>query len=132
MLPLTVLAGAATLDEGIERARRWASAVWGRRVGSSTILAVGCALLVALFEELPPLPPPSQLLRAWENDVRALAPTLGGETVASARPWSVIANTESPAVMIPGNGADAMEDALKFYRARWLLLSSEPCVGASA
>ncbi|MET0591700.1 MAG: hypothetical protein ABW133_03310, partial [Polyangiaceae bacterium] len=50
---------------------------------------------------------------------------------ASVRPWSVIANTESPAVIIPDNGADALEGALKHYRVQWLILSREDCAGTT-
>jgi hypothetical protein len=78
-----------------------------------------------MVTKIPTFVLPSTLLASLERDLRALSPTLQGEPVASVRPWSVIATTESPAIMIPVDGEQAFADALKFYDVRWLILSNE-------
>jgi hypothetical protein len=131
MLPLIALAGGATVDELLDRSSRVASVALGRRLGPWVVTGLGAALCVGLFSTIECFPAPKQELAAWNRDLRALSPLLGAQTVAAVRPWSVIANTESPAVMIPVDGAEAVENAFKFYRVQWLILSGELCLEAT-
>jgi hypothetical protein len=131
MVPLIALINGATVDEMLERSSRVVSIALGRRLAAFVVTGLAAALFAWLFSTIECFPPPTQQLSALEKDLRALSPALGAETVASVRPWSVIANTESPAVMIPFDGAEATENALKLYGVRWFLLSSEPCLVAT-
>jgi hypothetical protein len=129
MLPLAALAGGALLDAALDRLSHVAAIALGRLPGAAVAELAGVGLLLAWVSGSKPLPRPTHQLATWDTNLKTLDPELHGETVASARPWSVIANTESPAVMIPCNGPDAVEQALKLFHVRWLLLSNEPCVG---
>jgi hypothetical protein len=64
-------------------------------------------------------------------DMAALDATLAGGTTMSPRPWSVIAETRSPAVYVPENGEAAIEAVLRRYKVRWLLLVGDECLGES-
>jgi hypothetical protein len=127
MVPLLALISGATVDEILQWSSRVVSIALGRRLAAFVVTGLAAALFAWLFSTIECFPPPWQELSALEKDLRALSPALGSETVASVRPWSVIANTESPAIMIPFDGAEATENALKLYGVRWLLLSNEPC-----
>jgi hypothetical protein len=121
--PVVALAGALGLDELLA----WLERVRLPRLpaGAGAVLGAACAFAVAyaLLADLRLYTPDYQnVLRRQELELRALDPLLGGQPVASDRPWYVIANTSSPAVMIPENGGAAMEAALRRYEVRWLVL----------
>jgi hypothetical protein len=126
LLPVVVLAGAYAAEAALGALGRitaarlpWATAA--RLAASLAALLLASAMLrplpLTLALGAPPLP--------FEADLAALDTTLDGGTVMSTRPWSVIAETRSPAVFLPENGEAAMEAVIRKYDVRWLLLLNE-------
>src|SRR4029077_14432846 len=96
----------------------------------ATVARLGATLaaLLLAFAMLRPLPFTLELGAPplpFEADLAALDASLDGGTTMSTRPWSVIAETHSPAVYLPENGEAAMEAVLRKYNVRWLLLLNE-------
>lgn len=131
LLPVFVLAGAYSAEAALAALGRLTAArlPWATAARFGTTVA---ALLLA-FAMLRPLPftlaPGAPL--SFEADVAALDATLDGGTTMSTRPWSVIAETRSPAVYLPENGEQAMEAVMRKYGVRWLLLVGDEGGGPS-
>ncbi|HLK91854.1 MAG TPA: hypothetical protein VKZ18_18325 [Polyangia bacterium] len=126
LLPVFVLAGGYGAEAALAALGRITAArlPWAR----AARLAVTLGALLLAFAMLRPLPftltlgaPPLP----FEADLAALDATLDGGTTMSTRPWSVIAETRSPAVFLPENGEAAMEAVIRKYHVRWLLLLNE-------
>jgi hypothetical protein len=131
MLPLAALALGAAVDEVLDRmAPSKLGYVGALREMIAVVAAIALIWGLALSRTAR-LAPRDNLLANLEQDLRALSPTLAGETVAAMRPWSVIATTDSPAVMIPNDGETAFAGALRLYRVRWLIVSPESCTGTT-
>jgi hypothetical protein len=67
---------------------------------------------------------PLAVLRAdFEADLADLDQVMHGEPVATTSPWWVIANTESPAVLLPAQGDAEIVEVLERYDVRYLLFT---------
>jgi hypothetical protein len=121
LLPVFVLAGAYGAEAVFEGLRR---APWFVRHLPALLLAV--IMIHPLQMSLAPGNP-----LPFGADMAALDATLAGGTTMSPRPWSVIAETRSPAVYVPENGEAAIEAVLRQYNVRWLLLVGDECLGES-
>jgi hypothetical protein len=121
LLPVFVLAGAYGAEALFESLRRapW----WVRHLPAVLVAVIMIHPLQMSLEPGKPLP--------FGADMAALDATLAGGTTMSPRPWSVIADTRSPAVYVPENGEAAIEAALRRYKVRWLLLVGDECLGES-
>ena len=131
MLPLFVLVGAAGLDAVIERLLAWQSSGGRPRLRGVMASAASIAVLMPIMAPLQPYGTRAAKLRGLETELAELDRALAGKPVMSSRPWQVIANTSSPAIMIPSDGEEAMKQAAEAYGANHLLVD-ESCVGASA
>jgi hypothetical protein len=121
LLPVFVLAGAYGAESLFETLR-----------GAPRFVRHLPALLLAVIMIHPlqmSLAPGTPL--PFGADMAALDATLAGGTTMSPRPWSVIAETRSPAVYVPENGEGAVEAVLRRYKVRWLLLVGDECLGQS-
>ena len=62
----------------------------------------------------------------WRNQYKQalehLDPVLAGQPVATDHPWLVIANTHSPAVMIPSAPANTQAAIFSKYQVRWIVM----------
>ncbi|HEX3902513.1 MAG TPA: hypothetical protein VH853_06665 [Polyangia bacterium] len=131
LLPVFVLAGAYGAEALFEALDRVPASRFPRAFPAWVIRPLP-ALLLALVMIHPlemSLAPGAPL--SFSADIAALDATLDGRTVLSPRPWSVIAETRSPAVFVPENGEAAMEAVIRRYDVRWLLLIGDECLGAS-
>jgi len=130
LLPVFVLAGAYGADDLVARAAELGSRGPRRRLlalaAPLVALALAAVMLVPLRMSLVPGEPLS-----FSADLAALDATLAGGTTMSPRPWSVIAETNSPSVFLPNNGEQAIEEVMARYDVRWLLLVGDECGEAS-
>ena len=131
MLPLASLALGAAIDDVLGHLDRLTSEHLGLQREALAALAATAIVAGLTLGDSPRLALRNNHLADLERDLRELSPTLAGGTVASVRPWSVIATTESPAVMIPNDGETAFADALDLYGVRWLIVSNESCTGTT-
>ncbi len=129
MLPLVVLAVAGSLDHVLQRDASLAARVDVARAGIAAIvmLWVGGALA-----DVRPYGERGQPRAALERDAHALDSVVHGAIVATMQPWSVMASSDSPALMIPDSDEASLETAFRHYQVRWLVLSDEPCLGRAA
>lgn len=127
--PLVVLAVGAALDQVVLTVR------WREGLRSTLLAGLAAASLAfvggALADLRPYGPRPSPLANL-ERDVRALAPRLQGAVVATTMPWTVIAVSDSPAVMIPDADTAAIGETLARFGVRFILLSDFACTGRAA
>jgi hypothetical protein len=68
---------------------------------------------------------------SFAPDVAGLDAMLDGKTTMSQVPWSVLADTHSPAVSLPIDGEAAIEAVARRYGVQWLLLINDECGEAS-
>ena len=121
--PLVVLAGALGFDAILSSLGAWTARTRFTRL---TAAVVGAFVLGSCFVFLAKLP----VLRAtravpnlaFQTQVAALDDLLRGETVATNVPWYLIAYTQSPAVSLPFNGAEAIAAVLAKYQVRWVVI----------
>jgi hypothetical protein len=130
--PVIVLAGAMGLDLVLSRIARIRFTGRAARV-QALALAVGSFLATYPFLSAATLYGPrwSGHQRKVELAMRTLDPLLGGEPAATDLPWYLVANTSSPAVMVPENGERAIGAILRRYRIRWLVLAKYPWMRGS-
>ena len=124
LLPLLVMAciiSAALLLDGAAAATRRV----GRRfrLASSVILTVlvawivyPMALRIQPYESRGSAP-----MRSKEIELGRLDALFAGKPLASATPWYVMANTNSPVVSLPNDGADAAAEIIHRYSIEWLV-----------
>lgn len=128
-VPLVVLGGAMGLDAllvGAEKASRplRSTPIHGLILGACALAA--CHFTLEGSSAYGPRHPGVGGTHDIELELRALDAMLGGEPVASDRPWYIIANTHSPSLMLPENGEAAIAAALRRYGVRWVVLCSRP------
>lgn len=87
------------------------------------------ALLVPTFSWLRPYRPLAILRTDFEAELAELDETLGGANVATTTPWWVIANTESPAVLLPAQSDDTMARILHRYDVEYVLFTRDDAEG---
>jgi hypothetical protein len=142
LLPVLVLAGAYGAESLIDQLERGVARVVGRapplsssagvassaatssvRVVStqvssalaSSALAYALTSSAAPYEK--PVAPPVLV-----DELLAVHDRLGSRPVMSLVPWYVLAYTDSPAVMLPFNGEQAIAEVIERYDVEWLLL----------
>jgi hypothetical protein len=131
MAPLAVLVVAAAIDQLLCHAERWQShSRWPQALSLLQTAAV-LALVALPLSELRPYDVRPKGFGGFESRLRQLQPLLGGGVLASMHPFSVIAVTDSPAIMIPIGTVRMLERAFRRYRVRWLAFSSTPCLEQS-
>jgi hypothetical protein len=128
MAPLAVLLVAAAIDQLLGHLERWQRHSPRPRVLLLLLMAAVLALVGLPLSGLRPYDLRPRGFPGLEDNLRQLQPFLGGGVVASMHPFSVIAVTDSPAVMIPAGDGRMIEQAFQRYRVRWLVLSSTPCL----
>jgi hypothetical protein len=129
MAPLAVLVVAAAIDRLLGYLERWQRQSPRPRLPSLLGMAAILALVGLPISQLRPYDLRPKGFAGMEDNIRELQPFLGRGVVASMYPFSVIAVTDSPAIMIPIGTESMLEEALRRYRVRWLLLSSTtPCL----
>jgi hypothetical protein len=131
-LPLVVLAAVAALDVAFVRIEHWSQrARWPR--ASAFAVSVSVLVLLAIpIAQLRPYATRPHGLAGLEQELRTLAPMLENGAVASMHPWSVAAVTDRPAIMIPIATEAQIEQVFRRYGVTWLILSDQPCLGATA
>ena len=92
------------------------------RTGQVAWLA-STALLVTLHF-IHPYRPIALTHVGYEAELAAMSEVLGGEVVGTNSPWWVIANTESPAVLLPFESDQAVLEVLERYEVRYLLFTT--------
>lgn len=112
-------------------ARALADALKKRRPElSRTVFALAtAAILVPTLMWLRPYRPLAILRTDFEAELASLDPLLEGANVATTTPWWVIANTESPAVLLPAQGEDAMARILHRYDVAFVLFTRDDSEG---
>ncbi len=68
----------------------------------------------------------------YEAELASLDPILEGANVATTSPWWVIANTESPAILLPFQGEATLARVLRLYRVDYVLFSRGDVEGFGA
>lgn len=121
LIPLVMLSGGCALDCLVRAVHPLEGpARWFRRAGAMSLSLVVAVMVVwhlSLYGYRASAPLRPRLL-----ELRKLNGLLHGEVVASNLPWYVIADTDSPSVNIPVDGPRALEQVLKRYHARWILI----------
>ena len=132
LLPAFVLGGGLAADALLSAApERLSLSVGARRfsvalVRPSLLLLLAVAMLWPLKLSLAAGNPLS-----FAPDVAGLDAMLDGKTTMSQVPWSVLADTHSPAVSLPIDGEAAIEAVARRYGVQWLLLINDECGDAS-
>ncbi len=127
VLPMFVLVGAIGFDLVLSTLRRllWPS----KRVLFLGTLTVATALVawiaVLALAGLRPYEAHTTGQPSNGEDL-ALSQFLDGAAVATDYPWRIIAFTNSPAVSVPTDGAQAIEEVLKKYHVHYLVLFDKP------
>ncbi len=97
---------------------------------SRTVFALAtAAILVPTLMWLRPYRPLAILRTDFEAELAALDPMLDGANVATTTPWWVIANTDSPAVLLPSQSEDAMARILHRYDVEYVLFTRDDAEG---
>lgn len=112
-------------------ARALASALEKKRPElARTVFALAtAAILVPTFLWLRPYRPLAILRADFEAELAALDDTLGGARVATTSPWWVIANTDSPAVLLPAQSEVTMARVLHRYDVEYVLFTYDDAEG---
>jgi hypothetical protein len=95
----------------------------------TTFALATAALLVPALLWLRPYRPLAILRADFEAELAQLDPTLAGANVATTSPWWVIANTESPAVLLPSQSELAMAQILHRYDVEYVLFTQGDAEG---
>jgi hypothetical protein len=128
-LPLVFLALALLVAELAPLVARLEPKLAGVRA-EALLLVLALALL---RPSLAPYAPEGNAVIDREQALAAIDARLGGEPVGSDVPCWIIANTASPAVMIPVDGSDAIARMLAHYGLRRLVVSDDlDAMGLSA
>jgi len=97
---------------------------------SRTVFALAtAAILVPTLMWLRPYRPLAILRTDFEAELASLDPLLEGANVATTTPWWVIANTESPAVLLPAQSEDSMARVLHRYDVQYVLFTRDDVEG---
>jgi hypothetical protein len=121
VIPLVMLSGGCALDSLMRVVWRQRASTWLKRLGA-TGLASAVGVTVVWHLSLYGYRAGAAIEPAMQ-ELRKLNGALHGEVVASNVPWYVIANTDSPSVSIPIDGPKAVQEVLKKYHARWIVLA---------
>lgn len=129
LLPAVVLAGAYAADAWLDRIRDFVGArtrnPWAPRVVVAVpAIALAVFMIAPLNPRIEPPKPPE-----FAAEIAALDPLLGGEPVMTQTPWYVAAYTHSPAVFVGEVSEAVMEQIVRRYRVRWLVLLRGGCSG---
>lgn len=122
LLPAMALAAFASL----ELVPRWLRRTLRRRPEAARVaFALSSALvLVPTLALARPYRPLAILRAGFEADLAEIDPLLDGAAVATTSPWWVIANTESPAVLLPAQTDDDLIAVLERYDVRFVLFTT--------
>ena len=132
LLPVFALGGGLAADALLAATPERLPLRLGRRLFSLAMLRPALVLLLALAMLWPlRLSMAAGTPFAFGPDIAALDTILDGRTTMSQVPWSVMADTHSPAVSLPIDGEAAIEAAARRYGVRWLLLINGDCGDAS-
>lgn len=112
-------------------ARALGDALQRRRpeVARAVFALATAAILVPTLMWLRPYRPLAILRTDFEAELAALDPMLEGANVATTTPWWVIANTDSPAVLLPAQNEDAMARILHRYDVEYVLFTRDDAEG---
>jgi hypothetical protein len=129
MLPVVVLAGAYAADAWLERVRTFISArvrnPWAPRVAvAAPAMALAAFMLAPLNPKIEPPKPPE-----FAAEIAKLDGLLAGEPVMTQTPWYVTATTRSPSVFVGEVTEPVMEQIVRRYGVRWLVLLRGGCSG---
>jgi hypothetical protein len=122
LLPAMALAAFASF----ELVPRWLRRALRRRPEAARVaFALSSALvLVPTLALARPYRPLAILRAGFEADLAQIDPILDGAPVATTSPWWVIANTESPAVLLPAQTDDDLVAVLERYDVRFVLFTT--------
>lgn len=127
LVPAMALATFATLEWP---ARSLARRFRARPERARTVFALLSALtLLPALALARPYRPLAILRTDFEAELAELDPVLDGANVATTSPWWVIANTESPAVLLPAQGESAMAAVLLRYDVEYVLFTRDDAEG---
>lgn len=95
----------------------------------ATFALATAAILVPTLMWLRPYRPLAILRTDFEAELAELDPMLAGANVATTSPWWVIANTESPAVLLPSQSELAMAQILHRYDVEYVIFTRDDAEG---
>jgi hypothetical protein len=129
LLPVVVLAGAYAADAWLARlrdlVRERTGSPWAPRVAVGVPALALAVLMLAPLDPKIVVPKPPDIAAA----IGALDSMLGGEPVMTQNPWYMAAYTHSPAVFVGENGEPVIEEIVRRYGVRWLVLTRGGCSG---
>jgi hypothetical protein len=128
LLPVFVLAGAIGFDLVIDGLGKLRRTVGGPALRLATLAAqtgLVALIVVQALADIKPYEAKPREERVYPLDV-ALGDVLGHSVVATDYPWRIIGFTQSPAVSVPMDGAQAIEEVFKKYHVEYLVIYSRP------
>ncbi|MFL5305452.1 MAG: hypothetical protein ACJ8F1_09565 [Polyangia bacterium] len=132
LLPVFALGGGLAADALLAAAPERLSLSAGARRFRVALVRPSLLLLLALAMLWPlKLSVAAGNPLSFAPDVAGLDAMLDGKTTMSQVPWSVLADTHSPAVSLPIDGEAAIEAVARRYGVQWLLLINDECGDAS-